>query len=116
MSAIPVQVLETGQEFPSVSAAFRALTGARYNGNNWLLFNQGRPIAGVHLKPLDDPYWEPDLEWRRRQRPVRCTTTGTVYPSLSAAARSIGVHAYTLCRAIRRGKPCCDLTWEYADA
>lgn len=113
MSAIAVRVVETGEVFPSIRAAVKTVTGRPVNGNDWTLVQLGRPIAGVHLAPVNDPYWEPDCGWRRRQRPVRCVQAGTVYPSLSAAARSIGVFPYTLCRAIRRERPCGGALWVY---
>eukprot|EP00808_Paulinella_micropora_P006086 g8773.t1 len=49
------------------------------------------------------------------RRPVICTTTGQVYPSLSEAARDMIVEVSGIHRAIRTGGTCRGKMWAYVD-
>lgn len=52
----------------------------------------------------------------QRQRPVLCLQTGTIYPSVSIAARELGIpHPSYITNAIRFGHRTADLSFEYAD-
>lgn len=50
------------------------------------------------------------------RRPVRCITTNTVYPSISAAARAAHVTYQAIAFAIREQRLCCGLQFELIDA
>lgn len=115
MSPIPVRVLETGQYFPSFSAAVWALTGRPPHGRDHERFTLGRTIAGMHLVPDGDEDWEPDPTPCRRERPVRSVENGKIWPSLSCAARRLGVPVSAVYRAIQKRRPLGGFHWTYAE-
>lgn len=49
-------------------------------------------------------------------KPVRCITTGVIYPSISAAARGIHVTYQAIACALRERRQCCGLQFELIDA
>lgn len=49
-------------------------------------------------------------------KPVRCITTNTVYPSISAAARASHVTYQAIASAMRQQRQCCGLQFELVNA
>jgi hypothetical protein len=49
-------------------------------------------------------------------KPVRCITTNTVYPSISAAARAVHVTYQAIVSAMRQQRQCCGLQFELINA
>jgi hypothetical protein len=116
MNATPVRVVETGRVYPSLTAAVTAVTGREPHGRDRDNYHMGRPICGVLIAPADDPFWQPDSDFRsRKSRPTRCVETGELFPSISAAARAMNVAPAVVHRAINTRRPCCGYHWTYAD-
>jgi hypothetical protein len=121
VNTTPVRVLETGQSFPSLPAAIAALFHRRRTGRDYMNFDEGKPISGLHIYPADeDPrVWfqppPPPGQSQGRRTPVRCIDTGIIYPSMAEAGRANHVAPAAIYQAIHKRGKCCGLHWEYAD-
>jgi hypothetical protein len=50
-----------------------------------------------------------------RHRPIQCIETGKIYPTIAAAAQTIGVHEVSLGKACRAGHRCRGYRWQWVD-
>lgn len=108
-----VRCAETGEVFPSITAAARA-AGVVPSALRNVLDNPGRTAAGLHFARRAGhagPFADAEgsraraLASRRprgRHRAVRCAETGETFPSIAAAARAAGVGYAELYAALDR--------------
>lgn len=120
----PCECVETGELFPSAACAARAVGVASKRVLD-VLDREGLAAAGLHFarRPgATGPFADP-AESRARAlasrgggrpgHPVRCVETGEEWPSVSAAARSLGVAPGSVDSVLDRpGRTTCGLHFE----
>lgn len=108
-SARPVVCVETGEQFPSATAAARANGSASLGGLGYSL-RTGHRYKGMHWRYADR---DPVVSVSKRERPVRCVETGQRFESGQAAANSVGRSKSAIRVAIREQQCSGGYHWEY---
>lgn len=71
---------------------------------------KGKPITEAHRNQFENVR-------KHNHRPVRCIETGEIFPNVSAASRRAGYSWHkAVSRAIKKGKTCGGMTWEYVQS
>ncbi len=104
-----VRCTETGQVFESMSVA------AKHYGidkrNIYSAIERKIKAGGVHWERLTPKHKHNTLG--KRRKPVQAIDTGTIYPSLSDAAKAVNIDKATIWCAIRDGTRAAGLRWNY---
>ena len=85
----PIECIETGEVFPSITAAAQA-HGVQPSNLSWHLKGYHTTIGGRTYKYVD-PKAQPVPHNQRTRKQVRCKDDGQVFPSLTQAAKHYGV-------------------------
>ena len=93
---------ETGEEYPSADAAGRAV-GLSYNSINRAI-NKGYSAGGYHWYRKTDGKPAPEFFRTNKTKRVRCTETGEVFESITAAARAFKTRQTGIVWAIKKKK------------
>lgn len=109
----PVVCYETGEVFPSASAAAEAV-GARNKYSIRHAIKQGSRTGGFHWHWQGDPRPDADQLSGSRKRPVVCWETDEVFPSAAEAAQAVGLKSKSgITNAIKRGSMAGGYHWYY---
>lgn len=84
--------LETGETFPSIADAARAIGVCPQSFHRAVLANTS---TFGHWEVIDPP---------RVGMPVRCVETGQTFPSATAAGRTLGTSSYMVLKSARKNR------------
>lgn len=103
---------ETGEEYPSASAAGRAV-GLTYNSINRAI-NAGYSAGGYHWYRKSDGKPAPGFFKTDKAKKVRCTETGKVFESITAVAKVYKTTQSGIVRAIKENNAVYGVHFAYA--
>jgi hypothetical protein len=95
----PIRCITTGQTFPSINAAARAIAAPPSNVSSHLLHGSPRTVRGHTFEYIETPIpstptapiTRKPRSHRTVPRPVRCITDGQTFPSITKAAKHYGI-------------------------